>query len=69
MAFNIFVDDVRRFVAREDAYEASAILNALMDAGHRVSSDMWFAYVPNAMLTPALHTECGGDILRLTVAN
>ncbi|MFJ2745379.1 hypothetical protein ACIO3O_37615 [Streptomyces sp. NPDC087440] len=63
--FNLFIDDVRMVLAVDDAYEASALVNTLVDAGHTVCSDLWSAYDETAMLTPALYAACGGDLVSL----
>ncbi|MEV5595994.1 hypothetical protein [Streptomyces sp. NPDC052496] len=62
MAYNIFADRVTdRSLSRTaylaSAYEASAAVNAFLDAGFRVSSDLWGAYVPDAMVTPDMADE------------
>ncbi|MEV7427030.1 hypothetical protein [Streptomyces sp. NPDC091212] len=54
-SFNVFVEDGRRTViSLRCAYEASAVVNHYLDAGYRVSSDLWGAYIPDAMVTPQL---------------
>lgn len=62
--FSIFADatTARIAVQVESAYEASALINAYMDAGYRVSSDMWDSFIPNAMVTPSMvATHLKGD--------
>ena len=69
MSYNVFIDTPVQslHINVKDAYEASAILNTVLDMGreYSVSADLWGAYVDNAMLTPALMDRCGGDVLGL----
>ncbi|MGW6949037.1 hypothetical protein ACWGHD_19185 [Streptomyces xanthophaeus] len=68
-SYNVFIDGpaTRLVASRTDAYEASALVNAFLDLDDRfeVSADLWGAFVPDAMLTPALMEECGGNIAKL----
>lgn len=71
MGYNIFIDqqsgqNVAAF-SREDAYEASALVNASLDAGFSVSSDLWSAFVPDAMVTPGLRAGLGIELTQLGV--
>lgn len=61
MSYNVFIDDPRMGHAilslhTEDAYDASALVNAWLDdeCGYSVSSDLWGAYEPTAMLRPGV---------------
>lgn len=71
MSYNVFADKDGLNAAainRKDAYEASALVNALLDAGYDVCSDLWGAFVPNAMITPQLLRDCGVELTQLGVS-
>jgi hypothetical protein len=69
MAYNVFIDGPSTYltVNRTDPYEASALVNAFLDLDDRfeVSSDLWGEFVADAMLTPTLIKECGGNVAKL----
>lgn len=72
--YTVFIDtpDNRRAysITRGSAYEASAVLNAYMDAmtgGHLISSDLGSAYEPFAMVTPAMFEQSRNGVLPLPI--
>ncbi|MGK5545697.1 hypothetical protein ACSNOH_13335 [Streptomyces sp. URMC 127] len=64
--YSVFDDDERRRFHSPSAYTASAVVNMLLDAERKVTSDLWSDYDPTAMLTPTLYAQCAGDVSVLT---